>query len=173
MQLSPFQLHLGRHELELSKDKELPAHGCRARSLESSSTFARPCQVYNALEDQGKKWFKQILRAQGILEEKTTEFDWTGLSPGPEIHFLGIVLKWRNGWLLIYFFSSPQCKIPLRILPQSFHGSRFPFNQQIHYSYKTTTYNIFTQVLYHNQMLLTDANLSFFKTSSNICNPRR
>ena len=93
VQLSHFQLHLGRHELELSKDKELPAHGCRARSLQSSSTFARPCQVYNALEDQGKKYFKIILRAQGILEEKTTEFDWTGLSPGPEIHFLDIVLK--------------------------------------------------------------------------------
>ena len=106
VQLSPFQLHLGRHELELSKDKELPAHGCRARSLQSSSTFARPCQVYNALEDQGKKYFKIILRAQGILEEKTTEFDWTGLSPGPEVHFLDTVLKWRNGWLLIiYNFS--------------------------------------------------------------------
>lgn len=58
------------------------------------------------LEDQWKKWFKQILRVQGILEEKTTEFDWTGLSPGPEVHFLDTVLKWRNGWLLIiYNFS--------------------------------------------------------------------
>ena len=96
MQLHHFQLHLGRHELELSKDKELPAHGCRARSLQSSSTFARPCQVYNALEDQGKKYFKIFLRAQGILEEKTTEFDWTGLSPGPEVHSVEV-----KEWLVV------------------------------------------------------------------------
>ena len=74
------------------------------------------------------------------------------------------VLKWRNGWLLIIYNFSVH--LSAKFLSESclkaFMEAGFRLINKF-ITYKTITYNIFTQVLYHNQMLLTDAKISFFK----------